>query len=91
MLPVTGRPNRETWRAFQSVLKDKGFYRDRLDGIAGPNTRRAIRAWMGLSEGTRLDDVAKRAVQQHIGVKVDGIWGRLTWSEIQRRLNEGTL
>jgi hypothetical protein len=91
MLPVTGRPSRESWRAFQQFLKQRGHYRDRIDGIAGPNTHRAIQAWLGVPQTGALDDRTRRALQAHLGVKVDGIWGRLTWSEIQRRLNEGTL
>lgn len=91
MLPVTGRPNRETWRALQSVLKAKGHYRDRIDGIAGPNTHRAMQAMLGIPRTGALDVATRKAMQQYLGVKQDGIWGRLTWSEIQRRLNEGSL
>jgi murein L,D-transpeptidase YcbB/YkuD len=35
--------------------------------------------------------MTRRAVQKRVGVKEDGIWGRITISEIQRRLNEGKM
>jgi murein L,D-transpeptidase YcbB/YkuD len=33
----------------------------------------------------------KKAVQERIGVTPDGVWGRNTWSTVQRKLNEGSL
>jgi hypothetical protein len=91
VLPVTGVPNRATWRAFQQALADKGFEPGRIDGLPGPMTYRAIQRWVAVVQTGRLDSVTRIAVQKKIGVKPDGVWGRITWGEIQRRLNEGTL
>lgn len=90
-LRVTGRLDKDTWREWQKALKDKGFYRGRIDGIPGPMTYAAIQTWAGSSVTGRLDLLTRTAVQQKLGVKVDGAWGRLTISELQRRINEGSL
>jgi len=90
MLPVNGRPSSETWRAWQEDLKKYG-YKGRLDGIPGRLTYSAIQRYAGAPVTSVLDVRTRRAVQEKINVKPDGVWGRITWAEIQRRLNSGTM
>jgi hypothetical protein len=90
-LPVNGRGDRATWRAWQTWLQELGYYQGRVDGVAGPMTHRAIQAWVGTPQTGRLDVVTRMAVQKELNVTVDGVWGRETWSTIQRKLNEGSM
>jgi hypothetical protein len=90
ILPVTGKENATTWRVWQDDLKKYG-YTGRIDGIPGPLTYSAIQRYSGVPVTGRLDDRTKKAVQKKIHVIPDGIWGRNTWSEIQRRLNAGEM
>ena len=91
VLRVTGRPDRESWRAWQTWLQSRGHYTGRVDGIPGPMTHRAIQAWVGTRQTGTLNFVTRSTVQHRIGVTVDGVWGRETWTTIQRMLNEGSL
>ena len=91
VLRVSGREDRATWKQWQTWLQEQGHYTGRIDGITGPMTYRAIQSWVGTPRTGRLDVVTRRAVQKRIGVTVDGVWGRGTWSTIQRKLNEGSL
>lgn len=90
-IPVTGRMDRATWKALQSVLKAHGHYHGLVDGKPGPLTYTALQAWALAPQSGVLNEVTKRRVQERLGVKVDGVWGRLTVSELQRRLNDGSL
>jgi hypothetical protein len=90
-LPVSGRADKRSWAQWQTWLQEQGYYTGRIDGIAGPMTHRAIQSWVGTPRTGSLDVVTRRAVQERIGVTVDGVWGRDTWSTIQRKLNEGSL
>lgn len=90
ILQPSGRENSVTWRAWQDDLKKYG-YTGLLDGVPGPRTYSAIQRYAGVPVNGRLDDRTRRAVQKKIGVKSDGVWGKGTWSEIQRRLNAGEM
>ena len=70
---LDGKPGRMTWTAIQQSCGK--HYIGRVDGIAGPMTRKAVQ--------NRLKDLGF-----YTG-PIDGIWGRGTWSAIQRSLNEG--
>jgi len=87
---VTGRLNKETWKAWQEELRDHG-YRGVIDGIPGPMTHRAIQRWAGIPETGVMNNVTRAAVQKKLGVKADGIWGSVTISAIQRAINDGTM
>jgi hypothetical protein len=91
VLRVSGRADKASWVAWQTWLQGEGFYLGRVDGIPGPMTYRAIQAWVRVPQTGRLDVVTRRAVQAKLGVTVDGVWGRQTWSTLQRKLNEGSL
>lgn len=91
VLKVTGYADKATWTAFQNVLKDKGHYAGRVDGIPGRMTYSAMQKWLGVPVTGRFDGPTIRALQTHIGVKADGKPGSMTWGEIQRRLNGGSL
>lgn len=90
-LRVDGRLNQATWKAWQTALKKHGLYLGILDGKPGPMTYKAIQAWALAPQSGVLNEVTKRKVQERLGVKVDGVWGRLTISELQRALNEGRI
>ena len=90
-LKVSGRADRATWKQWQTWLQEQGFYGGRVDGVAGPMTYRAIQSWVGTPRTGKLDVLTRKAVQERIGVTVDGVWGRSTWSTLQRKLNEGSL
>jgi hypothetical protein len=90
-LRVSGREDRATWKQWQTWLQEQGHYTGRVDGVAGSMTYRAIQSWVGTPCTGRLDVVTRKAVQTRIGVTADGVWGRGTWSTIQRKLNEGSL
>lgn len=91
VLKVSGRLDKDTWREWQKVLKDKGFYKGRIDGSPGPMTYGAIQAWAGVPITGRLDLPTRKAVQEKLGVRADGSWGRVTISALQRVLNGGGL
>ena len=90
-LKVDGRLGRNTWKAFQTALKDKGFYKGVPDGRPGIMTYRAVQAWSGAKVDGRMGPETRRKVQEKLGVKADGVWGRLTIAELQRSLNMGRL
>jgi hypothetical protein len=88
---VSGRLDAATWKAWQTALKAKGFYKGIPDGKPGPMTARAIQEWAGVKADGNIGPITRRAVQRKLGVKEDGIWGRMTISELQRRLNAGKI
>ena len=90
-LKVSGREDKATWKQWQTWLQEQKFYVGRVDGVAGPMTYKAIQAWVGTPQTGKLDLPTRKAVQTRIGVTADGVWGRGTWSTIQRKLNEGSL
>ena len=90
-LKVSGRADRATWKQWQTWLQQERFYGGRVDGVAGSMTYKAIQAWVGTPQTGKLDLPTRKAVQARIGVTADGVWGRGTWSTIQRKLNEGSL
>jgi murein DD-endopeptidase len=91
LLPVTGKPSRDTWRELQRALQAGGYDPGRIDGLPGPMTYRALQRWAGAKVDGQFGPETRRKVQQKLGVTPDGFWGPLTWSEIQRRLNTGSL
>lgn len=90
-LKVDGKLGRNTWKAFQQELKEKGYYKGIPDGRPGVMTYRAIQEWSGTKVDGVMGQLTRRAVQRKLGVKDDGVWGRITISELQRRINNGTL
>jgi hypothetical protein len=90
-LKVSGREDRATWKQWQTWLQEQRFYEGRVDGVAGAMTYRAIQSWVGTPQTGKLDLPTRKAVQERIGVTPDGVWGRSTWSTVQRKLNEGSL
>ena len=90
-LKVSGREDRATWKQWQTWLQQERFYAGRVDGVAGSMTYKAIQVWVGTPQTGKLDLPTRKAVQTRIGVTADGVWGRGTWSTIQRKLTEGSL
>lgn len=90
-LKVDGRLGRNTWKAWQTWLKNEGFYKGIPDGRPGVMTYRALQAWAGVKQDGVLGPNTRMAVQQKLGVKQDGAWGRITISTLQRKLNMGVL
>lgn len=94
-LRVDGKLGRHTWSAWQRALKSKWRYTGIVDGIAGRGTWMAIqRSAVGYGYKGPVDGIAgpmtRKAVQRRLGVADDGVWGRVTISALQTRLNEGT-
>jgi hypothetical protein len=88
-LKVDGRLGRNTWKAWQTALKEKGFYTGIPDGRPGIMTARAIQKWAGVKQDGVIGRITRSAVQKKLGVKADGVWGRVTISALQRALNAG--
>ena len=93
-LVVDGVMGPRTWSAWQTVLKAQYGYEGRIDGIPGPMTNRAIQrsirayGYAGPISGN-LGPFTRRGVQRRLNVKPDGVWGRITISTLQQRLNAG--
>ena len=90
-LKVDGRLGRNTWKAWQTALKEKGFYTGIPDGRPGVMTARAIQKWAGVKQDGVIGRITRSAVQKKLGVKADGVWGRITISALQRALNAGKI
>ena len=86
-LKVDGNLGRNTWKAWQTALKEAGFYTGIPDGRPGIMTYRAIQAWSGAKVDGRIGPETRKAVQRKLGVKDDGVWGRITISALQRAIN----
>jgi murein DD-endopeptidase MepM/ murein hydrolase activator NlpD len=98
-LPVNGKLDTNTWRAWQTALKSKWKYRGVIDGVPGTMTWSSVQASCGKYYKGRIDGIpgpnTRKAVQSYLkslgfySGKIDGIWGRGTISGLQRSLNEG--
>ena len=90
-LKVDGKLGRNTWKAFQTALKNAGYFKGVPDGRPGMMTYRAVQTWAGATVDGRMGPETRRKVQERLGVKPDGVWGRITVSALQRALNMGTI
>ena len=99
-LPVNGRLDRNTWRAWQLVLKKDWGYEGLIDGIPGRLTWSAVqRSAVDHGYTGRIDGIpgpmTRRSVQNRLASKgfysgrIDGIWGPVTNRGIQTALNAG--
>lgn len=99
LLNVNGQMDRNTWKAWQVVLKDDWGYRGIIDGRPGKMTWSAIQR-SGVKYGyskSAIDGIpgpnTRRAVQKRLQASgfykgaIDGTWGRGTISGLQRALN----
>lgn len=101
LLKVDGRMGRNTWKAWQVVLKDSWGYRGIIDGRPGPMTYSAIQksiieyGYPPRAVDGRIGPNTRKGVQRRLADKgfykgaIDGIWGRGTISALQRALNAG--
>jgi murein DD-endopeptidase MepM/ murein hydrolase activator NlpD len=99
---VDGREGRNTWKAWQTALKARWSYTGILDGIPGKLTWSSVQrsvvdhGYKGPIDGIP-GPMTRRAVQTKLKklglytMAIDGVWGRGTWSSIQRGLNTGVL
>lgn len=94
---VNGRESRATWKAWQTGLKARWDYPGILDGRPGPLTWRAVQRFAGVTVNGVPGPETRRGVQTKLAelglydMRVDGAWGKGTWSAIQRGLNQGVL
>ena len=101
LLAVTGRLDRNTWKAWQDALKDDWGYKGIIDGRPGRMTYSAIQRSV-VKHGypkAGIDGImgsnTRKAVQRRLQSKgfyagrIDGIWGRGAISGLQRALNGG--
>ena len=68
------------------VSKATGRTKLSVDGDFGPLTKRELRRQLGVSDGTKFDAVAIKALQKKVGVKQDGIYGPITKKAYRRKL-----
>ena len=87
---VSGKLDKATWKQWQTALKEYG-YSGRIDGIPGKMTYKAMQKWAGVKQDGIIGANTRRAVQSKLGVKADGKWSKMTISELQRRLNKGSI
>jgi hypothetical protein len=93
-IPVTGVMDAKTWSSWQILLLRDWGYQGRIDGVPGTLTNQAIQrsvrpyGYMGPISGN-LGPQTRRAVQRRLNVKPDGVWGRMTITRLQERLNAG--
>jgi murein DD-endopeptidase MepM/ murein hydrolase activator NlpD len=86
-VPVTGQLDRATIKELQRQLKARGQYGGLISGVMGPQTRRGLQTWAGVTADGIFGPVTRRAVQARLGVPVDGVWGVQTITALQNRLN----
>lgn len=97
-LSVNGRLGKETWRVWQLSLKKHFGYEGIIDGVPGELTWKAIQrsgkayGYTGPVDG-KPGPKTRQAVQQRLydkgfyAGKIDGDWGKVTISALQRALN----
>lgn len=92
-LKVDGRMGRNTWKAWQEVLKAKYGYTGIIDGKPGKMTWEAVQRSCGATVDGIPGPNTRKAVQRLLknireySGRIDGIWGRGTISALQRALN----
>ena len=84
----------------QKILKDKGLYRMKIDGIAGPGTTEALGKVPGLSESWSLKRKIVGLIQLHCQDQdidsgdIDGYWGPQTehaYEQLLYKMEHGRL
>ncbi|MBW8172546.1 transglycosylase family protein [Ornithinimicrobium sp. Arc0846-15] len=55
----------------------------KVDGIRGPNTTRAVQAWVGTTQDGKFGPNTTRALQSKIGTYADGVWGPNSQAALQ--------
>ncbi len=99
---VTGRYDKQTKKAWQVFLTERGFYSGQIDGDIGPKSILGIQKSISslradyvynvpqpvLKPGV-LDENTRKGVQRALGVEPDGDWGRITMTKLQNALNAG--
>lgn len=92
-LKVDGRMGRNTWKAWQEVLKAKYGYTGIIDGKPGKMTWEAVQRSCGATVDGIPGPNTRKAVQRLLknireySGRIDGVWGRGTISALQRALN----
>ena len=96
-IPVSGKLDKTTWKAWQDTLKEKYGYTGMIDGIPGKMSWSAVQGSVNKYYKGRIDGVpgpqTHKAVQQYLkelkfySGAIDGVWGRLTISALQSSLN----
>lgn len=98
-IPVNGHLDKTTWKAWQTVLKEKYGYTGIIDGNPGRMSWSAVQRsvkqhYKGSIDGIPGSNTYKaiqsklKALGFYTGV-VDGVFGRGSISALQRALNEG--
>lgn len=57
------------------------------DGKFGPNTKKRMQKWLGVSQDAKIGKNTVRHLQKRVGASQDGKWGRNTTKKLQRFLN----
>ena len=71
----------------QLALKKIGRYKDKVDGILGKNTVKAIQSWAGVAQDGSWGVKTSKAIQKKLKVDVDGAWGVSSTKALQKWIN----
>lgn len=71
----------------QKALKKSGCYKDKIDGILGKNTVKALQKKAGVAQDGSWGKKTTKAVQKMVGTKVDGAWGKNSTKALQKWIN----
>ena len=99
---VTGRYDKQTKKAWQVFLTERGFYSGQIDGDIGPLSIAAIQKSISrlranyvynvpmpqLTPG-KLCENTRKGIQLALRVDDDGDWGRITMTALQNAINAG--
>ena len=91
VLRADGRLGRNTVRALQQALAERGLNPGRVDGRLSTMTIKALQTMLHVPSDGRLGPVTRKALQKWLRVTADGKWGKQTITALQLRLNAGTL
>jgi hypothetical protein len=100
---VTGRYDKQTKKAWQVFLAERGFYTGQIDAQIGPKSIRAIQRSISrlradyvynipqpqLEDGVLCENTRKGVQLALNATPIDGHWGRITITKLQNALNSG--
>lgn len=88
-LVVDGVFGRATCAALQRALNERHGAALEVDGRMGPLTLAALQRALVVPVTEERDTATVKALQRHVGARVDGDWGPDTTRKLQVALNEG--
>ena len=100
---VTGRYDKQTKKAWQTFLAERGFYTGQIDGDIGPKSILGIQKSISrlranyvynipepeLTPGKLCENTRKGVQLALSATPIDGQWGRITMTKLQNAINSG--